>query len=379
MKTTICRGEPSWTFASDLVEARLTRRGGHLGPVRFRLPHGEIAPFSVAPWAGETVPKGTPPMLQALRGDFFCAPFGGNAASHDGESHPPHGETANRAWKFESLREDGRETTLALSLRTRIRPGRVDKTVSLRRGETALYCRHRLTGFSGKMNPGHHAMLRFPDAPGSGIVSTSPIRYAQVFPGAFEDPAQGGYPSLKAGARFSRLDRVPAADGGTADLSRYPARRGFEDLVMVVHEARPDFAWTAVVFPKERYAWFSLKDPRVLRSTVFWISNAGRHYAPWSGRHVGVMGIEDVTAYFHCGLAESARPNPVSRLGFPTALTLDPKDPLTVNYLMGVVAIPAGFDGVKTIEVAKGGMVLLSRSGRRARAPLDPSFLHSSL
>jgi hypothetical protein len=51
---------------------------------------------------------------------------------------------------------------------------------------------------------------------------------------------------------------------------------------MVAHEATPEFAWTAVIFPEQRYVWFALKNPRLLRS------NGGRHYAPWHGRHVSV-------------------------------------------------------------------------------------------
>ncbi|HEY8965505.1 MAG TPA: hypothetical protein VIM58_03620 [Candidatus Methylacidiphilales bacterium] len=378
MKPVPHRGEPSWTVSSDRVAARVTRRGGHLGPVRFRLPQGEIEPYSVAPWVGEKLPAGTPPLLRALRGDFFCAPFGGNGEAWRGEVHPPHGETANRAWRFDDLDEEGDRTALRLFLRSRVRPGRVTKEIALRRGETVLYCRHVLSGFSGPMCPGHHAMLRFPEAPGSGLVTTSPILHAQVLPVPFEDPARGGYSALRPGAAFTRLDRVPRADGGMADLGRYPARRGFEDLAMVVHEAAPDFAWTAVVFPKERYVWFALKDPRVLRSTVLWMSNGGRHYAPWNGRHTGVLGLEDVTAYFHLGLAASARPNPVNRLGHPTALRLDPERSLVVNYVMGVAAIPAGFDGVQAIDRDAKGIVLLSRSGRRARAALDPGFIHST-
>ena len=81
-------------------------------------------------------------------------------------------------------------------------------------------------------------MLKFPDAPGSGRISTSRLRHGQVAPLPLEDPAKRGYSALRPGAAFRRLDRVPAAAGGTTDVSRYPARRGFEDLVMLVHEAR---------------------------------------------------------------------------------------------------------------------------------------------
>ncbi len=376
MKPTNLSGQPSWKFSSDTVEAAVTQVGGQLAPVRFCLPGGMVEPFSVAPWAEEPREPGVPAMLHTLRGDFFCMPFGGNATPYRGEAHPAHGETAENAWTFESLEKDSSGSTLHLSLNTTIRPVRVDKSITLRNGETAIYSRHRLSGMRGKMNLGHHAMLRFPDEPGAGLISTSRIKYGQVAPVTFEEPAQRGYQSLKTGARFTRLDKVPSAFGGTADLTRYPARRGFEDLVMLVHEARPNFAWTAVSFPKEGYVWFSLKDPRVLRSTVFWISNGGRHYAPWNGRHVNVMGLEEVTSYFHYGLAESAKANPVNKEGYATTLSLRAGKPLSVNNIMAVAPIPKGFDRVKKITPGNGRVMLLSESGKEIATPLNVDFLY---
>jgi len=377
MKLIRIHGQPSWRFSCDKVDAAVTRLGGRLAPVRFRLPHGVVEPFSIAPWAEEKPDPEVPALLQSLRGDFFCAPFGGNEKAYHGEKHPAHGETAQAPWHFESIKKSKTETELHLSLKTKVRPGRVDKTLRLRRGETAIYCRHVLSHMSGKMNLGHHAILKFPDAAGSGLISTSPLRFGQVLPGVLEAPANRGYTSLKPGAFFSRLDQVPAADGTTADLSRYPARRGFEDLAMVIHEAAPDFAWTAVTFPAQRYVWFTLKDPRVLRSTVLWISNGGRHYPPWNGRHVNVMGLEDLTTYFHLGLAESARPNPVSKQGFATCLTLKSAVPLTVNYIMAVAEIPRKWGRVKAIAPTPQGVTLHPTEGNAVHVPLDTNFLYS--
>jgi hypothetical protein len=320
-----------------------------------------------------------PPIIRVLRGDFFCLPFGGNATPFRGERHPVHGEIANSRWQFRSLETRARRTCLHLSLRTKVRPGRVDKRIWIVDGENVVYSQHVVSGMSGPMNPGHHAMLKFPDATGSGRVSTSRFVYGQVFPGALEQPEQGGYSWLKAGAEFRSLERVPTLDGGTTDLSCYPARRGFEDLVLLVSDARAPFAWTAVSFPRERYVWFALKDPRVLRQTIFWLSNGGRHYAPWSGRHINVMGLEEVTSYFHLGVAESARKNALSRKGFPTCLTLDARKPLVVNYIMGAAAIPAGFDRVASIRAAGGnrGIRLESDSGRQVEAAVDLGFLEA--
>lgn len=376
MKTTAVLGQPSWEIASSTVRAWVTRRGGQMAPVAFRLGGREVEPYAVAPWAEEKPTAGLPPMLQVLRGDFFCAPFGGNGTPFRGEIHPPHGESANAPWMFRSLESAAGSHTLHLSMATTTRPGVVDKFVRVRDGHEAVYVRHVLTGMTGPMNPGHHPMLRFPGADGSGLVSTSPVLIARVAPLPIEDPAAGGYQSLEPGAMFTRLDRVPLRCGGMADLSRYPARRGFEDIVMLVHESRADFAWSAVVLPDEGYVWYALKDPRVLRSTIFWLSNGGRHYAPWNGRHTGVLGVEDVTAYFHYGLAESARPNPLSRAGYPTALKLSPRQPLTVNHIQGVAAVPRGCGRVKSIVPEAGGIRINAAGCAPIRVALDTGFLY---
>ncbi len=373
-------GQPSWRLASPQVEAFVTEVGGHLGPVTFDRKGRKLRPYSVAPWAEESTDPSMPAILKALRGDFFCMPFGGNDTPFGREKHPLHGETANARWQFQSLETTAARTCLHLSLTTKVRPGRVDKRICLVDGQNTLYSQHVVSGMSGPMNLGHHAMLKFPDAPGSGLVSTSRFVYGQVFPQAFELPEKRGYLWLQPGAEFKSLQRVPTITGQTADLTHYPARRGFEDLVLLVSDAKEPFAWTAVTFPKERYVWFALKDPRVLRETVFWLSNGGRHYPPWNSRHVNVMGLEEVTSYYAVGLAESARPNPISRKGLPTCLILSPKTPLVVPYIMGVAAIPAGFDRVTSIRGARGNQTILlkSASSRQAEAAVNLDFLRAA-
>jgi hypothetical protein len=377
-KQMVC-GQPSWRLASPKVEAFVTEIGGHLGPVTFDRKGRKLQPYSVAPWAEEQVDPSTPAILKVLRGDFFCMPFGGNATPFRREKHPVHGETANARWQFRSLTTTAGRTCLHLSLNTKVRPGRVDKKIWLVDGQNTLYSQHVVSGMSGPMSFGHHAMIKFPDAPASGLVSTSRFVCGQVFPQAFELPEKLGYSWLQQGAEFKSLQKVPTITGETADLTHYPARRGFEDLVLLVSDAREPFAWTAVTFSRERYVWFALKDPRVLRETVFWLSNGGRHYPPWSSRHVNVMGLEEVTSYFAIGLAESARPNPISRKGLPTCLTLSPKTPLVVPYIMGIAAVPAGFDRVASIQAAPGNQAILlkSASGRRAQAAVNLDFLRA--
>jgi len=91
------------------------------------------------------------------------------------------------------------------------------------------------------------------------------------------------------------------------------------------------------------------------------------------------MGLEEVTAYFHLGLADSARKNPISARGFPTCLRLNAGKPLVVPYVAGVASIPAGFDRVVSIEAAPGNQALLlhSAGGRQARAAVHLDFLQA--
>ncbi|MDR1144732.1 MAG: hypothetical protein LBK71_01170 [Verrucomicrobiales bacterium] len=369
-------GQPSWLINNDRVRAAVTRQGGHLGPVGFRLGRRWIEPYDLAPWAEEPLPKGLPPLMRAMRGDFFCMPFGDNALPFRGEKYPPHGETANAPWQFVSA-ADGE---LRLTMSTKIRRGRVDKTIRTVNGHTALYCRHTVSDMRGPMSFAHHAILKLP-GDGAGRVSVSGMKFGQVLPVPFENPAAGGYSILKPGAKFTSLQKVPRADGELTDLSIYPAREGFEDLVLIANKTadRQPFAWTALTVAAAGYVWFALKDPRVLPASVFWLSNGGRHYAPWNGRHRHAIGLEEVCSYFHLGLAQSARKNHLNRAGVPTVAQLDPRRPLTVNYIMAVAAIPANFDLVKTIRPAADGHVkLTARNGVTVSVPLDWRFLQGA-
>jgi len=302
-------------------------------------------------------------------------PFGFNSTPFRGEQHPVHGETANRNWTFVKLHRDGPVIELHLRMRTRIRAGQVDKLIRLVEGQNVVYCRHVIDMPSGPMCFAHHAMLRFPDEPKSGLISTSRYVFGQVFPEPVELPENRGYSILKPGAEFSSLACVPTITGEFTDLSSYPDRRGFEDVAQVLNDPDSEFAWSAVSFPTQRYVWFALKNPRVLSGTVFWFSNGGRHYPPWNGRHVGVLGIEEATSYFIYGLKASVHSNPFSKKGFQTALNCASGHPLSVNLISGIAIIPRGFDRVQTIEPHGTGIRLISCSGKYVDVPVDMQFV----
>jgi hypothetical protein len=375
-QTSVIAGQPSWTLESDRVIAHLTRLGGHLGPVTFRIGGRNIQPFSIAPWAEEKSAPGTPPLLTALRGDLFCCPFGiDRGKPFRGQATPPHGETCNSVWTLRRLNTEHGTTTLQATMGMKFRPGRIMKEIILRDGHTAIYQRHTLEGLAGPLTLGHHPMLKFPETENSGLISTSGFSLGQVFPEPLGVPAQGSYSALKPGARFTQLDRVPLALGGHADLSAFPARRGYDDLVQLLSKLAQPFAWTSVAFPEQGYAWFALKDPRVLNSTLLWISNGGRYPHPWNGRHTAVMGLEEITGYFDYGVAASVKRRFSVRPAHATTLTQQAKHPLVVNYIMALVAIPKTFGRIQAILPVEGGVELRGTSSSSVRLPLDTDFL----
>ena len=193
--------------------------------------------------------------------------------------------------------EPAQTTTLTLALATKVRPGKVTKTITLVDGQNAIYTRHVIEGFSGKMPLGHHATLAVPEKEGTLRVATSPFAFGMTSPVLFSDPAQGEYQSFAIRGRFTDLHRVPLLwkDPSEADCTRFPARTGFADLLAIFEKPSEGGlpAWMAVVNREDGYLWFSLKDPAVLPSTVFWIENHGRHGLPWNGRN-RCLGLEDV-------------------------------------------------------------------------------------
>lgn len=370
-------GQPSWVIRSADVELALTRQGGHMAPVTFyRGASQPVQPYYISPWQEESV-RPEVPVLVPLRGDFFCAPFGDNAEPYRGEKHTPHGEPATARWSFERAGKSGNMTALTVSMQTKVRPGKVTKRLMLVDGQNVVYSQNVLEGYSGSMPLGHHATLAMPEEDGALRVSTSPFRFGMTAPGVFSDPKNREYQSFASGKRFSDLCRVPLAwkQPATGDASSFPRRTGYTDLLAVFQKPhRGEPAWTAAANPKAGYLWFSLKDPEVLPSTVFWISNRGRHGSPWNGRN-RCLGLEDVCAYFARGLVPSITRNELNRAGIPTAVELSPTRPTVINYIQGAVKIPADFDRVKKADFAPGQVTFTSVSGRQVTAPVNHDFL----
>lgn len=381
-KTEVKNSQLCFILATKQVELAVSQIGGHMAPVTFYRDDGRpVRPYYISPWQDEPATEMPAPVLVPLRGDFFCLPFGGNSEPVNGEAHPPHGEVAGDKWTFVDSKRSGDISTLTLAFETRVRPGRIVKELSLVDGQNVVYSRHTISGFKGKAPLGHHATLQMPAKEGSVRIAVSPFRFGRTCPGLFSDPKNAEYQSLLPDAKWNDLTQVPVAWQGSpaADLTRLPARFGHADLIQLANVAKSASngpAWTTATFADDGFLWFSLKDPDILRTTVFWIENHGRHGHPWNGRN-NCLGLEDVTAYFADGLAASTKDNKLTADGVPTSIELTDKSPTFINYIQGVAKIPDGFDIVKTVEFSPGQVAFVSAGGIRVLVPVRHEFLAS--
>jgi len=355
----------TYPIRSDRTSLAVTVAGGHLSDVAFDLDGRRVMPMHTAPWYDEAMPPDTPPMLRLLRGDFFCAPFGPNDGLPGGG--PQHGLPASNEWLLLSEGDGSIDAVLDVP----IMGARLTKRVEVRPGETVVYQRHVLEGGSGRLPVGQHAMIR---AEGTLHLGFAPRVFASTPPTPLEATPEGR--SILAYPQDLRDLTVAArADGGTIDLSAYPAEEDHEDLWMIASEPSLAFGWTAATSPAGGWVWFGLKDPRSLPETIVWQSHGGRSYPPFSSRHRGVLGLEEVCSYFHLGHKASIADNPVSAMGIPTAITLQPGGAVTIPYVFGVAAIPDGFGAVADIVEEDGGILLRDASGREVFAACDVSFV----
>lgn len=376
------RGQDSYLLRTRSVSLALTVNGAHLAPVTFfpeeSLP---ITPYAIAPWAEEPLPSDTPPVIASLRGDWFCSAFGANTDTDAPRKLPLHGETANAAWHLLDAGQIGAGCWLRLGVDLPLQGGRCQGTTALLNNQSVIYQRHDLTGLTGPCNPGHHVTLSLPNVEGAGRLSFSRLALAHTWFEPIERPENYGRSYLQPGVEIKDLRVVPCSDGSTTDLLRYPARRGYEDIALLCADPTLSLAWSAMTVPGQGFVWFALRIPKRLASTLLWFSNGGRHYVPWSGRHLNVLGIEDITAFFHIGLSSSCRANMLNERGIPTCLKPDAAGNLSIPYIQGVARIPPEFDEVLDIEPQpdRVGVLLRAKSGVAVEVSCRVDFLDTGL
>jgi hypothetical protein len=341
---------------------------GMISELRVKRDGRDVSMLHRAPWLGEKMPADAAPHLARLAGDFFCAPFGD--ASADGA--PGHGWPANSSWSTNEIVREGAQTIARFGLDRPVMGAGLVKELRLVDDHPFLYQRHVFTGGHGdSISVANHGMLRVTHG---ANLSFSPKRWWETPETGLEtDPARGrgllAYPT-----KVTDLHRFPRADGGEADLGLYPIGKRHEDFAVGVEAPGSALGWTAVARNQDRDIYLSLRNAARLPMTMLWFSNGGRDYAPWNGRHVNVLGVEEGINRSLLGHSARQVPNPLDAAGVPTGLTLTENGTTEVRHVTGSLAWDE--DGrIVDIRATEGGIAIETASGTVQTVPCDLSFL----
>ncbi|MEO5322936.1 hypothetical protein PV773_06405 [Mesorhizobium sp. CC13] len=354
-----------YAFRAEGIAAKLDLAVGHIADLAIERDGRLLRPLHRASWADGPRDR-LPPDLSAgvarLSGDFLCAPF----SRSDIEEAPLHGWTANSAWEpvSDDAVEGGRQVRFRL-LR-KVMGATVDKVLTLRDHHPFLYEEHVFTGGSGSISAACHPMTEMRDG---GWLAFSPKRLAATPETAPEPDPGRGKSMLAYPARSEDLGRFPTAAGGTVDLAEFRADLRHEDFITLVEAAHGGIGWTAAARRAEADVVLVMKNPMELPVTMLWISNGGRYYSPWNGRH-GVIGMEDGrTAVGH---AASLGDNWLRREGVATAFELGGR--FAFRHVVG--AIPShGGDAPVSVSAADGTLRVEFADGAQELVAFDDKFL----
>lgn len=311
---------------------------GMLGPVLFLLPDGrQVAPLQVAAWGNDPERKNLPGVLQELRGDWACVPFGFDGVREltagwdpDGESFEgaglAHGICSNTEWTLvehtdrqivlECLYPDEHPVHL---VRRIITPDPEAPAIDLK---LEIVSRRKC-----RLPVGVHPTFRLPSELKSVIIEPNSYRFMHTFPGDLEP----GAAILAPGVEFERLSEAPFRKGGSIDVSALPLDIDFEELIQIAGLEGE----VALHYRDEGFRVRLLWDEKHFPSALLWMSNRGRRAWPWSGKHLAIA-IEPVASAFDLGPAISTGNNPIARTGISTAIDLDPGSPFSSSYRIEV-------------------------------------------
>ncbi len=356
------------TLGAEGISVSLDLAVGHIADMEVEIDGRVLKPLHRAPWVGApraTLPPDIPEGTVRLSGDFLCAPF----SVSDVEAAPLHGWTANSEWDVVENGAIAGGWRGVFRLRRKVMGAAVDKVFTLRDGHPFLYQEHIFSGGSGAISVAHHPMTAMRDG---GRLAFSPKRIAVTPETPLEpDPARGRF-RLAYPARSADLAHFPLAAGGTTDLTDYRMEDKREDFITLVEADHGGPGWTAIARRAEQDLVLVLKNPAELPVTMLWFSNGGRDYAPWSGRHLGVLGIEDGRAAM--GHAASLGDNWLKREGVATAFALAEGRSVSLRHVIGGVPA-ADTEAPSGIETVADRMRIATAHGIAREVSFDGEFL----
>jgi hypothetical protein len=312
-----------------------------LAPLTFVLPNGrQVSPMHVAPWAEEPGSDALPGILQRLRGEWPCVPFGYSVA---GDGFVPdwaklmrpaapgeeiHGHSSNALWNWED--GDGRCLKLSIDYPAGSPIKGLERTLTPDPTKPAVDIELKIHVRADCRLPlGLHATFRLPADPLGARIEPMEFSEGWTYPGTVEPDA----PLFAIDRRFMSLTAVPARDGTIVDASRTPFTMDTEELLQL-----NGLGSVALANEVERYRVRLSWQQEHFPSLLLWMSNRGRKMPPWNGRHLA-LGLEPICSPFGFGVATALADNPIARSGTPTARNFKANEDFVTRYRLEAEAL----------------------------------------
>ena len=93
---------------------------------------------------------------------------------------------------------------------------------------------------------------------------------------------------------------------------------------------------------------------------------------------MGLIGLEEITGYYHYGIGPSIQRNPLTAEGYPTHIEFSKNRPTEIKLIMGVVPIQTDFIGVRDIyRSGASTIIILGKGGEKMEVGCETGFLSS--
>ncbi|MER9934064.1 hypothetical protein [Mesorhizobium sp. M0088] len=329
-----------WTVVWPYGKFDLHANGGMLAGVELQIGAQLVAPFYEAPWIASGV-KADPPILENLRSEFPCVPFGadypqesvtdewkpslqrsGADAALDETDFLLHGYGTVADWRLVRRDETSIEIEIEYPNTSAIRR-LVRKVAADRNGPNLTFALTIETRRAVSRPIGLHPNFALPEFSGAFQIKPGAFKFGVVHAAGPEPGVSRALP----GAMFEDIAKVPQAAGGTAPFDRLPFAHDTEEILQLCGiDGRVEFVDDA-----KGVSYGLSWNPADFNSLLLWMSNRGRSYAPWDSRNL-CLGVEPVTGTFDLGTRASRASNPINRRGVATVVELDPATPRTIEY-----------------------------------------------
>lgn len=317
----------------DTVAAQISHFGC-MTNAEFLVNDTRIRPLYQAPWRdyhGD-------PLLENLRGDFLCLPFGIAPASmtafpsqwqrlDSGHAGPSHGYGANHRWELVSQQPDS--ACLELQYPPEDPVKQVSRTITCAEDAVEFEDQVRMRR-DARLPMGLHPMLRLPKEAGTTQLNLPDCETLATLPVPTDASSV-----LQPDSEFDDPRSAPLLTGGTLDLTRLPLVGNTEELVLLCNVAEGKVSLDNL---EEGYRVTLEWDTEYLNHCLLWISNRGRSGEPWNSTNL-CLGVEPITSAFDFGESISTSDNPLSIRGFRTAVELTADRPLSLRHRISVASL----------------------------------------